>query len=460
MTRRTIFRLAAAALTLLPVFAGAQSARQQFGGATSTAAGYVAWDLDVINATAVTQTGRGVYVAVLDTGLVPNWRDYFPAARVATHLGAGFYQPFTFKAGNLDPCGFGIDVGQLNRTSWIGSRASSHGTHVASTIIGYYYKNPFDTTAGFDLPALMVRGVAPEVTIIPVRVLTDFQIPALPKCGYPGGNGVGGTSAMVAAGLDYVTDLAIAGYRPMVVNMSLGGPAQEPVEKAALDRAIANGVIVVAAAGNEGAAGMSYPGAYAPVISAGAIGWKGEWVRPDSSNTPYRMWWLQYGQAPTLPGSGEVPDPTSADDLYVADFSSRALPGQQLDVLAPGSWVRGPFPGEPAYNHLPWWSNGQGIFRAGAPLANFYFVGGTSMATPHVASVAAMILQKNPTLNQAQVESILKSTALPMPDVGSRWVMNVSTPSTVTWGAACGSIVCNPVGAGVVRADAAIAATP
>jgi hypothetical protein len=38
-------------------------------------------------------TGKGVYVAVLDTGLVPNWRDYFPANRIATKLGKGFYEP-------------------------------------------------------------------------------------------------------------------------------------------------------------------------------------------------------------------------------------------------------------------------------------------------------------------------------------------------------------------------------
>lgn len=450
-------RLALAALCALPLAVCAQSAQQQFRGVTSTAGGYVTWDLDVINATAISQTGRDVYVAVLDTGLVPNWRDYFPEARIATKLGAGFYQPVSFKAHN-DTCAVGTEVGQLQRSNWVGSRGSSHGTHVASTILGYYYKNPFDTLAGFDLPPIMVRGVAPDVTVIPVQVLADYHVPALPKCGYAGGNAVFGTSAMVAAGLDYVTDLAIAGYRPMVVNMSLGGGALEPVEKAALDRAIANGVIVVAAAGNEGTDGMGYPGAYAPVISVGSVGWTGEWSRPDASGNSYRMWWLQYGQAPVLPNSGQVADPTKIEDLYLSDFSSRALPGQELDVLAPGSWVRGPFPGDPAYQHLPWWSNGRGIFRANPNLANFFFVGGTSMATPHVASVAAMLLQKNPKLNQAQVSSILKSTALALPNVGTRSVREPAGQTTVNWGTACGAVTCDPVGSGVVQTDAAIAA--
>ena len=85
---------------------------------------------------------------------------------------------------------------------------------------------------------------------------------------------------MVAAGIRYATDLKRAGYSPMVINMSLGGPSSRQVEKDALDYAIANGVIVVAAAGNEGEAGMGFPGAYPPVISAGSIGWTGEWLNP------------------------------------------------------------------------------------------------------------------------------------------------------------------------------------
>ena len=76
-------------------------------------------------------------------------------------------------------------------------------------------------------------------------------------------------------------------------------------------------------------------------------------------------------------------------------------------MLAPGSWVRGPFPGTPGFNHLPWHSNGIGDLVGGNP-GNFFFVGGTSMATPHVASGAALILSKNPTRTQAQIESTLK----------------------------------------------------
>ena len=88
-------------------------------------------------------------------------------------------------------------------------------------------------------------------------------------------------------------------------------------------------------AGNEGEAGMGFPGAYAPVISAGSVGWIGEWLKPTDNQPRYRMWWLQYPNAPLLANSANVADPTSINDIYLSDFSSRALPGQQLDVLAP-----------------------------------------------------------------------------------------------------------------------------
>jgi subtilisin family serine protease len=454
-----------AAVTLAA--SGAVFAQNTFSNLTSTAGGYHTWDSDLINIESVPQTGKGVYVAVLDTGMVPNWRDYFPDARVATNLGAGFYQSVSFKA-KKDVCGLGVEVGALRTDTWVGSTGSTHGTHVASTILGYFYRSNFDAIGGFPLPPIVVRGIAPEVTVIPVKVLADYQIPALPKCGpgYAAGKAVFGTSEMIAAGIRYVTNLKLAGFSPMVINMSLGGPELDAVEQAAIDYAIANGVIVVASAGNEGEEGMGYPGAYPPVISAGSIGWIGEWLKPGTTPNPanrYRMWWLKNGSPslvpPLLAGTGDVPDPTSVNDIYVSDFSSRALPGQQLDVLAPGSWVRGPFPGDPGYNHLPWWSKGIGDV-VGGNAGNFYYVGGTSMASPHVASLAALMLQKNPGLKQAEVDTYLKSSALPMPSAGSRNILDNTIPTTVTWDTDCDGTTCDAVGAGVIQADGALAATP
>ena len=143
----------------------------------------------------------------------------------------------------------------------------------------------------------------------------------------------------------------------------------------------------------------------------------------------------------------------------MTDFSSRALPGQELDVVAPGSWVRGPFPGTPGFNHLPWWSKGIGDL-VGRNAGNFFYVGGTSMATPHTSAVAALMMQKNPALTQAQVETILKNTALALPPAGSRDIFDFDHPATITWDTNCGGTACDAVGSGVLQADEALNATP
>jgi len=230
-----------------------------------------------------------------------------------------------------------------------------------------------------------------------------------------------GWSSMIAAGIVYVTDLArgpLAGH-PVVINMSLGGPQLDAVEKAAIDYAVRNGVIVVAAAGNEGEEGMSFPGAYAPVISVAASGWTGEW-------TPDRNWWR----------TKDVVERASrfAAQSYITDFSSRQKPGQDLDVAAPGSWVVGPY-------------------QTQSGNTSFFFLGGTSMASPHVAGIAALMMQKNPTLDQTYVESILQATAIPLAP-GCRTVVDPNVgPTEFCWGP-------DATGAGLATANAALQAVP
>ena len=356
--------------------------------ASNFATGINTWDLDAVNVTnfgstarQVAQNGSGVYVAVLDTGLLDSWRQYFPQQRIAAQFGIAF-------------SGGGGERGTVSTVpnQWEHDQ-NSHGTHVTSTILG------------FNMGTRVVNGVAPLATVIPVKVLG--------QAGF-------GWSSMVAAGIVYATNLArgpLAGS-PVVINMSLGGPQLDAVEQAAIDFAIANGVIVVAAAGNEGENGMSFPGAYEPVISAAASGWIGEWTTPAPDNT----WWR----------TKDVADPTVAADFYITDFSSRQKPGQDLDVAAPGSWVVGPFQLQ----------SGQ---------TSFFFLGGTSMASPHVAGIAALMLQKNATLNQAQVENILQTTAIPLPP-GCRDVLDPARrPTRFCWAA-------DAAGAGLATADAALAA--
>lgn len=446
---------------------GAEPAEASAAARAAVAATATTWDSDLINIERVGQDGTGVYVAVLDTGLVPSWRDYFPADRVATQLGTGFEQAIAFRVSADDPCRPGVEVGALKQTTWVGSTGSTHGTHVTSTILGYGYFSNFDQGV---LPPLFIRGIAQGVKIIPVKVLADYQVPARPQCTDPDAGDltahveVFGTEAMVAAGIDYVTGLARRGVRPIVINMSLGSGPQSTlsaVEKAAIDRAIAAGVVVVASAGNDGEAGMGFPGAYRPVISAGSAGWTKEWLT--TGGVPRtRFWWVQS----TFNPYNDIPEPTPAGDVYVSDFSSRETRPcgdapdvdltvcEQLDVLAPGSWVRGPFPGDPGFAHLPWWSAGIGDLRGGNP-SNFFYVGGTSMAAPHVTSVAALMLQKSPALVQADVERLIKQTALPIPPspAGGVQVFDFDHFAQFSWGA-------NATGAGLVQADAAVLATP
>lgn len=263
--------------------------------ATDFSGGMSTWDLDAINVTdfgsnkrQVAYDGTGVYVAVLDTGLLDSWRQYFPQERIAEKYGIAFG-------------GGGGEVGFVSSqpNKWEHDQ-NSHGTHVTSTILGY------------SLNGTPVNGVAPMATVIPVKVLNQ--------------NG-SGWSSVIARGIVYVADLKAEklGDAPVVINMSLGGPALDALEKAAIDYAIGNGVIIVASAGNEGAAGMGYPGAYSPVISVAASGYIGEWYPAAGPAWWYRM---------------NVSEPTNPAQFYIADFSSRQLAGQDLDVAAPGSWVR------------------------------------------------------------------------------------------------------------------------
>ena len=74
------------------------------------------------------------------------------------------------------------------------------------------------------------------MTVIPVKVLADYQVPARPNCTDPdldtsSQHIVFGTDGMVAAGIDYVTGLAQKGFKPIVINMSLGDTVAAPIDR-------------------------------------------------------------------------------------------------------------------------------------------------------------------------------------------------------------------------------------
>jgi subtilisin family serine protease len=84
---------------------------------------------------------------------------------------------------------------------------------------------------------------------------------------------------------------------------------------------------------------------------------------------------------------------------------------------------------------------------------SYYYLGGTSMASPHVAGIAALMMQKDPTLLQADVESKLEAAAVPLP-AGCRNIFDPNVgPTQVCWGA-------DATGAGLITADGALSQVP
>ena len=145
--------------------------------------------------------------------------------------------------------------GQVSNDCYDGN---GHGTHVIGTIAAL-------------LDGSGVVGVAPEVKIYAIKALDD--------------NGQGYISDIVMAidqaikGPDGVIDKdgdgKVAGDpdddAPEVISMSLGGPSDVPELHQVIQEAYQYGIVVVAAAGNEGSSSPDYPAAYPEVIAVGAI---------------------------------------------------------------------------------------------------------------------------------------------------------------------------------------------
>lgn len=309
---------------------------------------------------------HGVVVAVIDTG-------FFPHPDVALNFLGGR---------NMIPAGgFGGDPTETGDPNDYLDR-HGHGTHCAGTI----------AANGRCL------GVGPDLGIRAYRVLT--------RAG-------SGSSTWIAAGI-----VAAANDGCRVISMSLGGfdimgqawwTDPETGERyklgndvpfyvlyrRAVQYAVNRGAVVVAAAGND----------------AWNCANKHEVL--EYLNEEYGVWGYEfYGAAFESPGgiAGVITVSATGPDDSLASYSNYG-PGF-IDVAAPG----GDFKRWPSMTPTPWyWDmclNCYGKVNAdGTVTAGWAWMAGTSMATPKVAGVAALIAAEHPDWSPAQIESLLFRTA-------------------------------------------------
>jgi subtilisin family serine protease len=192
-----------------------------------------------------------------------------------------------------------------------------------------------------------------------------------------------------------------------VISMSLGGNTcssagvdSDPVEGNAVANAIAHNVIVVAASGNSGGEGVSAPGCDSGVIAAGASGYEDGQANGTNagtaSGTEYVTSYTQYGT-----GNWGIVAP--GGDPSTAESSPTATSTDYLHWIE-NIWTSTPFDSNFAGTCLAGEFNETGNCRT--------LIAGTSMATPHIAGAAALILSVNSSYQlPSKMFTLLCSTA-------------------------------------------------
>ena len=194
-----------------------------------------------------------------------------------------------------------------------------------------------------------IYGVAPSADLWAYKVLGDDG---------------SGYSDDIAAAIRHAADQASSTGTKTVINMSLGSSGNNSLITSAVNYAYSKGVLIVAAAGNSGPSqgSIGYPGALVNAVAVAAL-------ENRQQNGTYR----------------------------VADFSSRGYSSTDGDYVIQQGDVEISAPGASIYST---WNNG-----------GYNTISGTSMATPHVAGLAAKVWSQNPSWSHTQLRTNLQNRA-------------------------------------------------
>ena len=329
-------------------------------------------------------------------------------------------------------------------TGWWYTDENSHGTHVAGTI------------AAVNNSGTGVVGVAAN-KMLKLHIVKVFG----------------------SAGWAYSSTLASAANKcgaagANVISMSLGGGRKSATEQKAFDSLYAKGVLSLAAAGNDGNTVVSYPAGYASVVMVGAVDENKQWASFSQYNTKVELAGpgvsvlstvptgtgqeaiLTVGGASYAPGAMEGSPVKTATaplaDFGIGDTVNTAVSGKvcliqrgSVDFAAKVSNCQNSGGvGAIVYNNVAGAFGGTlGTVATSIPsvtatdvdgtamkaqlgqsatvgikASNYAYFDGTSMATPHVSAVAALVWSYFPTCTAAQMRASLTKSALDLGTAG------------------------------------------
>jgi len=262
-------------------------------------------------------TGESIIVAILDTGIAYD------------HSDLGNCTSAEFLAGNCEKVNYGYDFYNEDADPY---DDHGHGTHCAGIVAA---------NGG-------VKGVAPNATLLAYKVCSS--------------SGSCPTSDIITA----IENATLMGAD--VISMSLGTSTRgyaDNVYQSSIDAAVANGTVVVIAAGNNGAYfSIGSPGTTPSAITVGSVD-KSDIIALSSSK---------------------------GFNLY----SNGSIAGIKPDVVAPGVDI---------YSTVP--TGSCSLCHS----SGYKELDGTSMATPHISGVAALLKQAHPNWTVSQIKSAISNPA-------------------------------------------------